>query len=91
MKSLKLSMMRGFGYLAIVFGMSGCPDVVDGWPRECPSPLDERVEYAHATWEGRDLCRTSTWVCPEDAIGLRDEFPRFVENDCGCGCYLSAP
>ena len=58
-----------------------------GWPRECPSPNRPGVNYIHETWEGRTTCAVSDYSCTDGDVYLGERFPRFDENDCGCGCF----
>ena len=63
------------------------------WPRVCPDPSSNQVNYMHETWADRGECNVIDFSCPDaDQDGtpdsLRAEFPsRMARGDCGCGCY----
>jgi len=70
---------------ACCVGYVGCNN--DGWPAQCPSPVDEQVWYFHETWEGRDVCATDELSCPTDTEPILVAFPETEGIDCGCGCF----
>ena len=58
-----------------------------GWPLECPDPQRRNVHYVHATWDDRYSCDRLEMGCGPEEVFLETRFPRFTENDCGCGCF----
>ncbi len=74
-----------------LFSLGACGPEHD-WPRQCPSPNNDKVHYLHDTWDDRRLCATADIGCPSGTEYLTLRFPdRMQRHDCGCGCYGDMP